>query len=62
VFGSLVGLDASKVQANLPTPWVGVWERISIGVFLLWVMVLAVALLRVRETYDVHVMKPIAAS
>jgi hypothetical protein len=62
VFGALVGLDAPRVQANLPTPWVGVWERISIGVFLLWVMVLSVALLRVREPYDVHVMKPIAAS
>ena len=44
VFGALTGLDAPRVAANLPTPWVGVWERINIGVFLLWVVVLAVAL------------------
>ncbi|MFZ5524326.1 MAG: DUF998 domain-containing protein [Pseudomonadota bacterium] len=45
-FGVLTGLDGPRVAANLPTPWVGVWERINIGVFLLWVVVLAVALLR----------------
>jgi len=49
-FGALTGLDAPKVSANLPTPWAGIWERINIGVFLLWVMVLAVVLLRSRKT------------
>jgi hypothetical protein len=47
VFGALTGLEAPSIAANLPTPWVGVWERINIGVFLLWVMTLAIALLRV---------------
>jgi hypothetical protein len=46
VFGALTGLDAPGIAANLPTPWIGVWERINIGVFLLWVVVLAGALLR----------------
>lgn len=46
IFGALTGLDAPRIQANLPTPWVGVWERICIGVFLLWVVVLSIALLR----------------
>jgi hypothetical protein len=46
VFGALTFLDAPRVGANLPTPWVGVWERINLGVFLLWVGVLAAALLR----------------
>ena len=32
------------------TPWIGVWERINIGVFLLWIVVLATALLRARDT------------
>jgi hypothetical protein len=50
VFGALVGTGAPRVGANLPTPWIGVWERINIGVFLLWVVVLAIALLRARET------------
>lgn len=49
VFGTLVGLDGPRVAANLPTPWVGVTERISIGVFLLWVVVLAVVLLRAQR-------------
>ena len=48
-FGSLTFLDAPRVEANLPTPWLGVWQRINLGVFLLWVVVLAIALLRVRD-------------
>jgi hypothetical protein len=47
VFGFLTGLQAPRIAATLPTPLVGVWERINIGVFLLWVMTLAIALLRV---------------
>src|SRR5207245_5578165 len=35
VFGALVGLGAPNVSANLPTPLIGVWERIDIGAFLL---------------------------
>ena len=46
VFGILTGLDGPRVAANLPTPWAGVWERINIGVFLLWIIVLAIVLLR----------------
>jgi hypothetical protein len=46
--GLLTSRDAPGVSANLPTPWIGVWERINIGVWLLWVVVLAVALLRRR--------------
>lgn len=46
VFGVVTWLDAPRVAANLPTPWIGVWERINIAVYLLWVMVLAVAILR----------------
>jgi hypothetical protein len=50
VGGVLTGLDQPRLVANLPTPWMGVWERIDIGVFLLWVVVLAVALLRPSGT------------
>jgi hypothetical protein len=46
VFGALTSLQAPAVQADLPTPWIGVWERINIGGFLLWVIVLAVMLRR----------------
>lgn len=46
VFGGLTGRLADELGANQPTPWLGVWERINIGVFLLWQVVLAVLLLR----------------
>ena len=48
-FGALTFLDAPRIAANLPTPWIGVWERTNLGVFLLWVVVLAVTLLRVPD-------------
>ena len=44
--GAVTGTYASDVQADLPTPWVGVWERISIATFMAWIVVLAIALLR----------------
>ena len=48
-FGAVTGTYAPSIQANLPTPLVGVWERIDISLFLLWVVVLAGALLRLRD-------------
>lgn len=48
-FGVLMGLDAPKLSANLPTPLIGVWERILIGVVIVWDMVLAIALLRMQR-------------
>jgi hypothetical protein len=52
VFGTLTGLDGPRIAANLPTPWVGVAERIGIFGFMLWVVVLAIALLRARDMQD----------
>jgi hypothetical protein len=46
LFGTLTGLDAPRLEDNLPTPWIGVWERISIGAFLLWVIILAIIIIR----------------
>jgi len=46
VSGVFTGIDSPKLQANLPTPWIGVWERIIIGVYMLWMIVLALVLLR----------------
>jgi hypothetical protein len=45
VFGALTFRDAPRVGLDQATPLIGVWERINIGVFLIWVVVLAVALL-----------------
>lgn len=43
--GVFVGIDSPNLQANLPTPWIGVWERICIGVYMLWIVVFATKLL-----------------
>jgi hypothetical protein len=45
VFGTLTALDAPRLAADLPTPWIGVWERINMGAAMLWIAVLALALL-----------------
>ena len=46
LFGVLTGLASPRMEANLSTPWMGVWERACIGAYMLWVMVLAIVLLR----------------
>lgn len=44
IFGAMTGLLGARLAANLPTPGIGIYERISIGALLLWVAVLALAL------------------
>jgi hypothetical protein len=48
VTGGLTGTQASRLEADLPTPWAGVMERISIGGYLLWQVVLAIALMNLQ--------------
>jgi len=48
VFTALTVVQGMRLLYGLPTPWIGVWERIAIGAFLLWVVVLASLLLRRR--------------
>ena len=42
----LVGSDATRVATNLSAQWIGLWQRLVVGAFLLWVAVLAIVLLR----------------
>jgi len=49
VFGALTGLEGPRIAANLPTPWVGVWERIMLFSPMLWIAVLAALLLRIDQ-------------
>lgn len=42
--GAITGIESSKLAAGEPTPWLGVAERISLGGWLLWLAVLAIAL------------------
>ena len=46
VTGGLTATQASRLEANMPTPWAGITERISIGGYLLWQAVLATTLMR----------------
>ncbi len=52
IFGVLSALQAPNIPRNDPTPMIGIWERINIGVFMIWVIVLAMVLLqRERPAY-----------
>lgn len=46
VSGALTGVAAGRLADGQPTPWLGITERINIGAYLLWVVLLAVSLLR----------------
>lgn len=46
LFGIMTGIQSPMMEANLETPMLGVWERVSIGGYLVWNMVLATILLR----------------
>ncbi len=46
VAGAATFMYAPRVAANLPTPWMGALERVNVHGYMLWLLVLAVALLR----------------
>jgi hypothetical protein len=48
-FGMLTGLDSPAMEANLPTPFIGIWERICIGAYLLWMALLSIFLLAKKQ-------------
>lgn len=48
--GGLLAMDSSKIGKNEPTPWVGVNERILIAAYMIWIVVLAIVLLRREST------------
>ena len=50
VFGVLAGLQAERVEANQPTPWLGIVERGNVYAIMLWVAVLAIGLLRAQKS------------
>jgi hypothetical protein len=48
VGGILAGTQFDRIPANLPTPWMGAWERFNIYATMLWISVLAISLLRAK--------------
>jgi hypothetical protein len=45
-FGALTSIEAPRLAAGLPTPYLGLWERVNMGAGMLWIAVLAMTLLR----------------
>jgi len=50
VFGVLSGQQGGRAEANLPTPWLGLEQRINAYTFMLWMAVLAIGLLRAQKS------------
>ena len=46
MFGAWSFIGAPDIEANMPTPWLGLRERINVYGFMVWMLALAVALLR----------------
>lgn len=46
VFGILIGVESPGIRGNLPTPHIGIWERLNIGAFMLWIIAFSIALIR----------------
>jgi hypothetical protein len=51
IFGILSFLASPAMEQNQPTPLIGLWERINIAAFMLWVIVFAIILLRTESSY-----------
>lgn len=49
-FGTYVGMQAPRVAAQLPTPGMGIIERISVFSPMIWMLVLSALLLRTGKT------------
>jgi hypothetical protein len=50
VFGVWAGLQAGRVAANQPTPWLGIVERANVYAIMLWVAMLSIGLLRAQKS------------
>lgn len=59
IFGILTSLQAPNIPKNGPTPTIGIWERINIAAFMLWIIVLAFILL--RDSRSSREIRPVAA-
>lgn len=49
ICGVLTFMASPAMSANMPTPWMGLWERINIAAFMIWVIVFAFKLLERQE-------------
>ncbi len=50
IFGAWAAADAPRVAANLPTPWLGLRERVNVYGFIVWLLMLAILCLRALKS------------
>lgn len=51
VCGALTFMQANNLEANMPTPWMGLLERINIAVFMIWVITFSIVLMRLPRRW-----------
>src|SRR5215204_4736719 len=49
VFGYFISTEAPNIDKNLPTPFIGIWERINIASFMVWLFVFSIILFRAEN-------------
>lgn len=54
LFGVLTGFEAPDMEKNLPTPLMGVWERIGMAAYMIWIVVFSILLLRMEREMSDH--------
>lgn len=54
VFGGIAGLDGARLSAGLPTPWIGISERLSIYGYMFWMALLSIGIFRATSEVVVH--------
>jgi hypothetical protein len=57
VFGILTFTEAPNIDKNLPTPYIGLWERINIAAFMIWLFVFSIDLLRLEKKPSLSIVK-----
>lgn len=55
VFGVLTFIEAPNIDKNGSTPYIGLWERINIAAFMIWILVFANILLKAEKKTPVRV-------
>lgn len=55
VFGVLTFSESPNVDKNLSTPFIGLWERINIAAFMVWLLVFTTILLRAEKKTSLNV-------
>jgi hypothetical protein len=57
-FGYLMSMDVPRVATDLPTPYLGITERVMMGAWLLWMAMFSVSLLREHSDPAVRLRLP----